>query len=253
MGKLVLIRHGESVWNGRSLFTGWVDVPLTQAGIVEASRASHKIANIDFDVVYASALIRSLQTAFIVLLSDSRRRTPYLVHTSDFLHRKWYHTFSHTEQKNMIPVYRCWQLNERFYGELQGLSKSKIADIFGIDKVVSWRRGYTERPPKGESLQDTSRRVIPFFNKEIVKQLEAGKNVLVSAHSNTLRSIVMNIEQMDEAQVVGLEVDTANLIIYDYSGGEYIRETLPEMPIEMPNGPRDGMSGKPNDEMPEQN
>lgn len=76
MGKLVLIRHGESVWNGRSLFTGWVDVPLTQAGIVEASRASHKIANIDFDVVYASALIRSLQTAFIVLLSDARRRTP---------------------------------------------------------------------------------------------------------------------------------------------------------------------------------
>ena len=228
MGKLVLIRHGESVWNGRSLFTGWVDVPLTQAGIVEASRASHLVNGIDFDVVYVSALIRSIQTAFIVLLSDSRRRTPYLIHSSDFFHRKWYHTFSHTEQKNMIPVYRCWQLNERFYGDLQGLSKSKIADIFGVDKVVSWRRGYTERPPKGESLQDTSHRVIPFFNKEIVKQLEAGKNVLVSALSNTLRSIMMNIEQMDEAQVVGLEVDTANLIIYNYSNGEYLRETLSE-------------------------
>ena len=228
MGKLVLIRHGESVWNGRNLFTGWVDVPLTQAGIVEASRASHLISNIDFDVVYVSALIRSIQTAFIVLLGDTKRRTPYLVHTSDFFHRKWYQTFSNTELKNMIPVYRCWQLNERYYGDLQGLCKSKIADIFGIDRVVSWRKGYTERPPKGESLKDTSSRVVPFFNKVIVKQLEAGKNVLVSAHSNTLRSIIMNLEQMDEAQVVGLEVDTANLIVYDYSGGEYIREELTE-------------------------
>ena len=226
MGKLVLIRHGESLWNGRSLFTGWVDVPLTQAGIVEASRASHRIAAIDFDVAYTSALIRSIQTAFIVLLCDTKHRSPYLVHTSDFFHRKWYNRFFHAELHNMIPVYRCWQLNERYYGDLQGLSKSKIADIYSVDKVLSWRKGYTARPPKGESLRDTSRRVIPFFNRVILKQLEEGKNVLVSAHSNTLRSIVMNLEQMDEAQVVGLEVETASIVVYDYADGKFTRDEL---------------------------
>ena len=167
MGKLVLIRHGESLWNGRNLFTGWVDVPLTQAGIVEASWASRQVNHIGFDVVYTSALIRSLQTAFIVLLSDPKHRTPYLVHTSDLFHRKWYNRFSAAEHKNMIPVYRCRQLNERYYGDLQGFSKVKIADVFSVEEVVSWRKGYTERPPRGESLKDTSNRVIPFFNRVI--------------------------------------------------------------------------------------
>jgi 2,3-bisphosphoglycerate-dependent phosphoglycerate mutase len=231
MGKLVLIRHGESLWNGRNLFTGWVDVPLTQSGIVEASRASHLINDISFDVVYTSALIRSLQTAFIVLLADPKHRAPYLVHTSDFFHCRWYNRFCAAEHKNMIPVYRCWQLNERYYGDLQGLSKAKIADVFSVDKVVSWRKGYTERPPKGESLKDTSKRVLPFFNKVIMKQLEEGKNILISAHSNTLRSIVMKLEQMDEAQVVGLEVDTASVVIYNYDDNGFVREELPQKNI----------------------
>ena len=228
MGKLVLIRHGESLWNGRNLFTGWVDVPLTQAGIVEASWASRQVNSIGFDVVYTSALIRSLQTAFIVLLSDPKHRTPYLVHTSDLIHRKWYNRFCAAEHKNMIPVYRCRQLNERYYGDLQGFSKAKIADIFSVEEVVSWRKGYTERPPKGESLKDTSNRVIPFFNRVIMKQLDEGNNVLVSAHSNTLRSILMKLEQMDEAQVVGLEVDTASVAVYNYDGQSFVREELPK-------------------------
>ena len=226
MGKLVLIRHGESVWNGRNLFTGWVDVPLTQAGIVEASRASHLISNIDFDVVYVSALIRSIQTAFIVLLGDTKRRTPYLVHTSDFFHRKWYQTFSNTELKNMIPVYRCWQLNERYYGDLQGYSKSRIADLFGVEKVLNWRRAYNARPPKGESLHQTARRTMPFFNRVVMSQLRAGKNVLISAHSNSLRSIIMHLDNLTEEQVVGLEIDTANPIVYNFDGKNMEREHL---------------------------
>lgn len=225
MGKLVLIRHGESLWNNRNIFTGWVDVPLTQSGIVEASKASHQISDIQFDVVFTSGLVRSIQTALIVLLSDKKRRTPYLVHTCPIFRRRYLH-FCHTEQKNMIPVYRSWQLNERYYGDLQGLNKVKIADIFGVGEVVSWRKGYAARPPKGESLKDTSRRVIPFFNKKIMRELKEGKNVLVSAHSNTLRSIVMSLEQMDEAQVVGLEVDTANPVVFDYQNGEFIRQQV---------------------------
>ncbi len=218
MGKLVLIRHGESLWNTRNIFTGWVDVPLTQSGIVEASVASHLISNINFDVVYTSTLVRSIQSALIVLLSDTKRRTPYIVHQCP-IRRRRYNRFFADEQQNMIPVYMNWHLNERYYGDLQGLNKAKIADVFGVEKVVAWRKGYCSRPPKGESLKDTSKRVIPFFKKTIIKQLSEGKNVLVSAHSNTIRSIVMHIDRMDEAQVVGLDIETANPIVYDYENG----------------------------------
>lgn len=234
MGKLVLIRHGESIWNTRNIFTGWVDVPLTQTGIVEASRAGRKVTQIDFDVVYTSALVRSMQTAFIVLLSDPRRRTPYMVHEGFWARR--YNRFASSEHKNVIPVYRVEQLNERYYGDLQGLNKAKIADVFGIEKVIAWRRSYTERPPKGESLQDTSKRVIPFFKKTVLKQLKEGKNVLISAHSNTIRSIVMHLEQMDEAQVVGLEIDTANPVVYDFVNGEFVKNEISDTETDNTNG-----------------
>lgn len=223
MGKLVLIRHGESVWNTRNLFTGWVDVPLTQAGIVEATRASQVIKHIDFDVVYTSELVRAIQTALIVLLSDKKFRAPCMMHREWFW-RKRYGKIHPAEAKNIIPIYRSWRLNERFYGDLQGLNKAKIADIFGVDRVIGWRKGYTSKPPKGENLKHTSKRLLPFFNKTIIRELDADKNVLVSSHANLLRSMVMHIEQLDEAQVVGLEMDTANPIIYNYVNGKFERE-----------------------------
>ncbi len=225
MAKLVLIRHGESVWNTRNLFSGWVDVPLTQGGIIEATRAGRQLSAIDFDVVYTSMLVRSIQTALIVLLSCRRHRTPFMVHDG-FMHRRRYRTFNHQEMRNMIPVHCCWQLNERYYGELQGFNKSKVADVFGLEKVLSWRKGFNVRPPKGESLNDTSHRTLPFFNKTIIPQLKAGKNVLVSAHANSLRSIVMSLENMDEAQLVGLDMDTANPIVYNYVDGQLVRDQL---------------------------
>ncbi len=226
MGKLILIRHGESVWNTHNIFTGWVDVPLTQSGIIEAAKAGHVIADIDIDIVYTSALVRSIQTALIVLLGAQRKRIPYMVHTILDRHRSRYHRFNPEIYHNMIPVYRCWQLNERYYGELQGFAKVKIADLFGVEKVLSWRKGYTARPPKGESLCDTSRRTLPFFNRKVMKQLKAGKNVLISAHANSLRSIIMHIDNLDEAQVVGLEIETANPVIYDFDGEKLVRSTI---------------------------
>ena len=226
MGKLILIRHGESVWNTRSIFTGWIDIPLTQSGIIEAAKAGNVIAGIDIDVVYTSALVRAMQTSLIVLLGAQQKRTPYMIHGLFDRHHTRYHKINKEIADNMIPVYRCWQLNERYYGDLQGYSKSRIAELFGVEKVLNWRRGYNARPPKGESLHQTARRTMPFFNRTIMAQLRAGKNVLISAHSNSLRSIIMHLDNLTEEQVVGLEIDTANPIVYNFDGKNMEREHL---------------------------
>lgn len=224
MGKLILIRHGESVWNTRSVFTGWIDVPLTQSGIIEAAKAGHAVAGTDIDVVYTSALVRAMQTALIVLLGAQQKRTPYMIHNIFDRYSRRYHKLNKDIADNMIPVYRCWQLNERYYGELQGHSKSRIAELFGVEKVLSWRRGYRARPPKGESLRDTARRTMPFFNRNIMRELRAGKNVLISAHANSLRSIIMNLDNLSEEQVACLEIDTAKPIVYNFDGKNMVRE-----------------------------
>jgi 2,3-bisphosphoglycerate-dependent phosphoglycerate mutase len=187
---LCLIRHGESLWNKENRFTGWIDVPLTDEGREQAKKAGEilKSLNIKFDIAYTSLLSRAIETLEIII-----RTLGY-----------------------NIPVIKDISLNERHYGDLQGLNKDKVAEIYGKEQVKLWRRSLKVRPPNGESLEDTQKRTIPFFERAIKGDLELNKNVLVVAHGNSLRSIVSYIENLNEEQILNLEIEPATPILYDY-------------------------------------
>lgn len=190
MPKLVLIRHGQSVWNAENRFTGWTDVDLSDKGVLEAEAAGDSLAEIRFDVVHTSGLRRAQRTAEIIIGRNT--------HSSG------------------VPVFRDERLNERHYGDLQGLNKAETAEIHGADQVHIWRRSFDVPPPGGESLKMNAERTIPYFEEEILPDLEEGKNVLVSAHGNSLRSIVMHIESISPEDIVSLEIATGTPRFYDY-------------------------------------
>lgn len=191
MTKLCLLRHGESLWNMENRFTGWVDVPLSVNGKEEALNAGEllKKESIKFDVAYTSTLVRAIKTLEIVLN----------VLDVD------------------IPIIRDQHLNERHYGDLQGLNKTETAKKYGEEMVLLWRRSYNVKPPNGESLEDTQKRTIPFFENCIMGDLKLEKNVLVSAHGNSLRSIVMYLENISEEMIPTLEIPTGIPIIYEFN------------------------------------
>lgn len=190
MALLVLVRHGESQWNLENRFTGWTDVPLTEKGRAEARRAGEKLRGIHFDQAYTSVLERATESLDIILK---------VIGQED------------------IPVAYDQALNERHYGDLQGLNKAETAAKFGAEQVHIWRRSYDVAPPGGESLKDTAARTLPYFEAHILPDLRAGKNVLVSAHGNSLRSIVMQLDQLTQEQVVGLNLATGVPIVYEFS------------------------------------
>jgi 2,3-bisphosphoglycerate-dependent phosphoglycerate mutase len=228
MYRLILVRHGESVWNKENLFTGWTDVDLSETGKAEAKAAGQglKARGIDFDVCFTSYLKRAIHTLNAILDEMDR---------------------------NYLPVYKAWQLNERHYGALQGLNKAETAAKYGEDQVKLWRRSYDVKPPElseddprnpanqatyrnvdkknlplTESLETTVERVVPYFNEKIKPELEAGKTVLVAAHGNSLRALIMHLEHMSKEEVIGLNLPTGVPVVYelndDYSvaSKEYI-------------------------------
>jgi 2,3-bisphosphoglycerate-dependent phosphoglycerate mutase len=218
MAKLVLIRHGQSVWNKKNVFTGWVDVPLSQEGILEAIKAGEKLANIEFDAVYTSVQIRAIETAMVALASNKSAKTPVVVHETGKM-AEWTGIYSESMKKSVIPVYCDWHLNERYYGLLQGQNKAETASVYGEEQVHIWRRSYDVAPPEGECLKDTAERTLPYFKEYILAELEAGNNVLVSAHGNSLRSIVMSIEGLTQEEVLKLEIPTGVPLFYNYHDG----------------------------------
>lgn len=215
MSKLILIRHGESVWNLKNVFTGWVDVPLSKKGINEAIDAGKTMENILFDVVFTSVQVRAIETAMIILAQNNSDKTPVILHEEKHL-QAWTHIYSKEMAANTLPIYTDWHLNERYYGELQGLNKQKTALKYGNEKVQEWRRSYDVQPPHGESLKDTAERTIPFFKEKIIPQLAADKTVLIAAHGNSLRSIIMYIENSSPEQLLQLELPTGIPLFYDY-------------------------------------
>lgn len=221
MALLVLLRHGQSMWNLRNVFTGWVDVPLSSQGVEEAVAAGKKMAGIDFDIVYVSTLVRAMETAMIALSENKSGRTPVVEHPEGSQIADWGKIYSDDEAGLTIPVVQDSRLNERYYGELQGLNKKATAERFGDEQVHIWRRSYDVPPPNGEALVDTAGRTIPFFKEAIVPSLEEGQNVLVSAHGNSLRSIVMDIERLDRDGVLNLEIPTGKPIFYHYENGKF--------------------------------
>ena len=214
--KLVLLRHGESVWNRENLFTGWTDVDLSDTGRQEAANAGRllKEAGFDFDICYTSYLKRAIHTLSLAL---------------EQLDREW------------LPVIKTWKLNERHYGALQGLNKSETAEKYGEEQVKIWRRSFNVPPPAlepddernpalqapyrevdrrflplAESLKDTIARVIPYFEQEIKPQMLAGRRVIIAAHGNSLRALVMYFEQLTEQQILEVNIPTGIPLVYEF-------------------------------------
>ena len=214
MHTLVLVRHGESEWNLENRFTGWTDVDLTEKGISEAKSAGRLLreSGFDFDLCYTSYLKRAIHT---------------LNHVLDNMDRVW------------LPVQKSWKLNERHYGALQGLNKSETAEKYGEEQVRIWRRSFDVKPPvldpedernpklqeqyRGvkpenlpltESLKDTVARVVPYYEKEILPEMRCGKRVLIAAHGNSLRALIMYFEKLTEEEIVSVNVPTGTPLVY---------------------------------------
>lgn len=197
MSSLILIRHGQSLWNAANRFTGWTDIDLSPEGEEEAAEAGMKLAGNLIDRVHTSDLIRAQRTAEIILKLN--------------------------EASGDVPTRYDERLNERHYGSLQGLNKAETAEKHGAEQVRIWRRSFDVAPPGGESLEMTAARTIPYFVEEIVPDLEQGLNVLVSAHGNSLRSIVMHIEAITPEEIVSLEIPTGVPLFYTYAEGSITR------------------------------
>ena len=215
MYKIVLLRHGESVWNQENRFTGWTDVGLTEKGLAEAKAAGQLLKNegYAFDIAFTSVLKRAVKTLWTVL---------------EEMDRMW------------IPVQHAWRLNERHYGALQGLNKAETAAKFGDEQVLVWRRAYDTPPPaleandpryeindpryaglaagecpRTECLKDTVARVLPFWNETIAPTIKSGKSVVVAAHGNSLRALIKYLDKVSDADIVGLNIPTAQPLVYE--------------------------------------
>ena len=197
MATLVLIRHGQSLWNAENRFTGWTDIDLSEKGEKEAKEAGEKLENVAFDVVHTSALMRAQRTAEIII--------------------------KHNKISKDIPTYKDERLNERHYGSLQGLNKTETAEKYGAEQVHIWRRSFDISPPDGESLKMTAERTLPYFKEDVLRHLDEGKNVLISAHGNSLRSIVMYIENISKEDIVKLEILTGVPRTYDYESNTFTK------------------------------
>ena len=223
MATLILVRHGESVWNLKNVFTGWVDVPLSKNGINQAIDAGKKLENVPFGMVFTSVQIRAIETAMIILAQNKSDKTPIIVHEEENLHA-WTHIYSLQMEKETIPVHTNWHLNERYYGELQGLNKKDTADKYGDEQVHQWRRSYDIAPPHGESLKDTAERTIPFFTSNILPRLSEDKNILIAAHGNSLRSIIMYIENLSKNEILEVEIPTGEPLTYEFVNGKFVKK-----------------------------
>ena len=195
---LVLVRHGQSEWNKKNLFTGWKDPKLTELGIEEAIKAGKllKTKEMKFDIMFTSDLFRAQETGRLIL-----------------------------ENMNQldIPVIKNQSLNERNYGDLAGLNKDDAREKWGEKQVHIWRRSFDIPPPGGESLKDTAERVLPYFHSEILPKVEEGLDVLVAAHGNSLRALVMELEGISSDEIVKLEIATGDPLTYELTEGKITR------------------------------
>ena len=195
---LVLVRHGQSEWNKKNLFTGWKDPKLTPKGVEEAIKAGDELkgSGYSFDKMYTSELFRAQETGRIILDRMGL---------------------------DSIEVIEDLSLNERNYGDLAGLNKDDARKKWGEDQVHIWRRSFDVPPPGGESLKDTAERVLPYFKQNIIPQLAEGLNILVAAHGNSLRALVMEIEKISPDEIVKIEIATGVPLVYKYSENEIER------------------------------
>ena len=198
MPRLVLLRHGQSQWNLENRFTGWEDVPLTDLGRQEATAAGERMLaeNIAIDRCFTSNLQRAQDTLALALAAMGNSE---------------------------LPVSRHQDLNERHYGDLQGLDKGETAQKYGDEQVHIWRRSFDIPPPNGESLKDTAARTLPWFRETVLRAIRGGENVLVAAHGNSLRAIVMDLESLSPEEILEVNIDTGVPLVYEMSGDAEIQ------------------------------
>ena len=196
--KLVLVRHGQSEWNAKNLFTGWKDPKLTDLGIQEAIKAGELLETrkLKFDLMFTSDLFRAQETGRLIL--------------------------ERLNQKD-IEIIQDQCLNERNYGDLAGLNKDEAREKWGEEQVHIWRRSFDVPPPGGESLKNTAERVLPYFEREIMPKVKKSLNILVAAHGNSLRALVMHLENISSEEIVKLEIATGDPLIYECSNGDFVR------------------------------
>ena len=198
---LVLVRHGESEWNLKNLFTGWRDIDLTENGVAEARAAGRKLKaeGISFDVGFTSVLVRARRSLDLML--DELGQTK-------------------------IPIFRDKALNERDYGDLSGLNKDDARARWGAEQVHIWRRSYDVAPPRGESLKDTAARVLPYYIQEILPAVLRGNRVLIAAHGNSLRALVMVLERLSPDEIVRREIGTGVPLIYQLAADSTVTQKV---------------------------
>lgn len=224
MVKLILMRHGQSQWNLYNVFTGWVDIPLSTKGIEEALEGGRQIKDMPIDMIFTSSLIRAQMTAMLAMSMHHTGKVPVILHPGEGKLEEWARIYGEEAANHTIPVIRAWELNERMYGELQGVNKAELAERFGAEQVHIWRRSYNVAPPHGESLEMTAQRTIPYFEQKIVPELEAGRHIFVSAHGNSLRAIIMKLDNLSPQEVVKLELATGQPIIYEFENGTFTKQ-----------------------------
>lgn len=221
MGKLILVRHGESRWNLEGRFTGWVDVPLSENGVAEAEACAKHCRKFDYSAAFTSALSRAQETLLIIL--SLQGKTGVFQHgDGEARYRKWIRS-SNALRENDLPVFAHTALNERYYGALQGMVKAEADKRFGAEKVLAWRRGYTDRPPRGETLEEAHGRMHPLLMRSILPRVRRGENVLVTAHGNTLRAAIKHLEGISEERIAFVDLPPAKPLVYEFQKGRYVR------------------------------
>lgn len=206
MTNIFLIRHGQSFWNLENKFTGLVNIGLTSKGRQEAEIVGEKLANIKIDLAYTSQLIRAQETALIALESQKKACEFVQKDTSSF---------------ETLPIIIDQRLNERCYGNLQGMDKDLAREKFGSKQVHQWRRGFLDKPPEGESLFDTSNRVKAFMMDGFMSELLSRQNIAIFAHGNSIRALHMLFLQQNESQIMDFEVKTGHILKYKYNQGNF--------------------------------
>ncbi len=219
MSKLILLRHIKSQWNEENRFTGWMDVPLDENEIYKAKELADKVFQSNIDKIYTSTLFRNKDTV-ARMFEFGNKKYPVFIHLDKGKIKKWGNYIDISEDD--VSVFVSENLNERYYGKLQGENKETAIKKYGEEKVHIWRRSYNVAPPGGESLKDVMKRTIPFYRKYIEEDLKKGKNVLVVASHNALRAIVKYIEKISDAEIINLEIPYGGLMEYEFDGKSYI-------------------------------
>lgn len=226
MGYLILARHGDPAFGPEDRLAGWIDVPLSRKGIDEALECASKLENIDLDLAFASSLVRTQETVFIILSGQKKKGA--IIHEKanykcEIEKVEWY-SYPKKLSKDIVPVCYAADLNERYYGKLQGKKKQKMIEKYGEENVSSWRWNFEPGPPEGESLKNVYERAVPYFKQKILPAVNEGKNVLVCAHQSSLRALVKYIEDISDEGIRDIRFATGELTIYSLSEGRLVKE-----------------------------